>query len=353
MSEESFETTSNSASVEESLEQANDLVTGLWTGQLLRAAVKVGILENLSDEPTTVETLADKLELDADKSYRLLRALGHHGVVTEVEEGHFVLTHVGEFFQEDHPHSQQQELLFFHSPEWVSPMFHLADIVKEGDPNGFVREFGCDLFEYTETNSAFGNVFNNFMTAASRDQTSAVLSALEEYDFTSFSHVCDVGGGHGHLLCHLLEAYPSLEGTVLDLPSVVAEEQQRLAPKLGVEERCTYAGGDMFDEVPSADAYFLKWILHDWSDEECVRILSNIHEAAPSDGRVFIIELVVPGPGTPHFGKHLDMTMMVHLGGRERTKAEYSTLLEKADWKLVEKWDPDQHPMSVLEAEKF
>lgn len=352
MGDDSSDATSTSDRIEEPLSEAQDLVGGLWSGRLLHTAVTVGLFERLTDEPTAVTRLADELGLDPDKSYRLLRALGHYGVVTEDDGRRFALTPVGELFGDDHPRSLQDNVLFLHSPEWVSAMLHLPAIIREGDPNGFVREFDCGVFEYMEDNPEFAEVFNNFMTAASRNQTDAVLEALDQYDFSQFSDVCDVGGGHGHLLCHLLDAHPHLDGVVLDLPSVVEEESQHWAPKLGVEDRCTYLSGDMFDEVPEADVYVLKWILHDWSDEECVRILSNIRDAAPADGRLFIVEAIIPGPQTPHFSKRLDTTMMVHLGGRERTQAEYATLLDKADWELAERWDPEQSPMSVLEAKK-
>lgn len=333
-------------------EVAHDLVTGLWTGRLLRSAIEVGLIDRLASEPTPAETLAEELDLDRDKTYRLLRALGHHGVLTEDADRQFALTPVGERFQSDHPHSLRDEVLFLHSPEWVSAMFHLPEVVRDGEPNGFVREFGCGVFEYMETDPEFARLFNDFMTAASRGQSDAVLSALEDYDFGQFSSVCDVGGGHGHLLCHVLDAHPHLDGTVLDRPSVVREKSDRWDAKLGVEDRCTYVGGDMFEAVPVADAYFMKWILHDWSDEACVRILSTIHESAPPDARLFVVEAVVPGPETPHFSKRLDMTMLVHLGGRERTLAEYEALLDEADWELVDRWEPDEHYMTVLEARK-
>lgn len=352
MGDQSSEPTPDPEELDDALTEAQDLLMGLWTGRLLNAAVNVGMFDGLDNELTAAKTLANELDLDPDKSYRLLRALGHHGVLTEGPDRQFALTAVGELFQADHPHSLRAEVLFLHSPEWVSAMFHLPDIVEEGEPNGFVREFGVGIFEYMESNPGFAESFNNFMTAASRRQTEVVLSALQEYDFSEFSQVCDIGGGHGHLLCHFLEAHSHLEGIVLDLPSVVAGESQRWAAKLGVEDRCTYLAGDMFETVPTADAYFMKWILHDWSDEDCVRILANIHESAPPDGRLFIAESVVPGPETPHFSKRLDMTMMVHLGGRERTVAEYEELLDAAEWELVERWNPERHHMSVLEARK-
>jgi hypothetical protein len=108
----------------------------------------------------------------------------------------------------------------------------------------------------------------------------------------------------------------------------------------------------MFEDVPRADAYVLKWILHNWDDEECQQILSTIHEAAPADGRLFIIESVVPGPETSHYAKRLDVSMMVQVGGRERTRDEYLSLLERTGWEFVARRDPEEEPLSVLEAVK-
>lgn len=354
MAEEGPETTNHSPPVEDLVAEATDLVgtDELWSGQMLYTSVQLGIIELLGDEPTSATAIATELDLHTDNCYRLLRALSHFGVLEEDQDRRFTLTSVGELFRADHPHSVRHLLLVDRSPEWVLPMLHLGDVVEDGEPNGFVREFGCEFFEYLERNREFGEVFNDHMTARSRRETAFVLDALDGYDFSAFSHVCDVGGGHGHLLCRLLEATPQLEGTVLELPSVVAEEDQLWASKVGVEDRCTYEAGDMFDRVPEADAYLAKFILHDWVDEKCVQILSNIYEAAPPDGRLFVIEAVVPGPKTSHFAKRLDMTMMVHVGGRERTEPEYARLLERAGWELEETWVPEEGPLTVLEAMK-
>lgn len=354
MVEESPETTDGSGSVEDLVAEATDLIgTGkLWSGQLLYTSVRLGIIDLLGDGPMSADVIANELDLHADNCYRLLRALGHFGVLEETQDHRFTLTPVGKLFQADHPHSVQHLLLVDRSPEWVLPMLHLSDIIEEGEPNGFVREFGCEFFEYLEQNQEFGAIFNDHMTARSKRETEFVLDALDAYDFSAFSHVCDVGGGHGHLLCRLLETNPHLDGTVLELPSVIAEEDRLWASKVGVVDRCEYQEGDMFEEVPEADAYLMKFILHDWVDKECVRILSNVYEAAPSDGRLFVIESVVPGPKTSHFSKRLDMTMMVHTGGCERTKSEYSRLLKRAGWTLEETWIPEEGPLTVLEAAK-
>lgn len=333
-------------------DDANALIgiEGLWSGRILHTAATLGLFEHLDSDPKTAHALADELDLDANHTYRLLRAMAHYGVLDETQPQGFALTPLGELFQADHPETLQPDLLFNRSPEWARTMLHLPDIVTEGGPNGFVREFGRGFYEYLETHPEFEATCNAVMESASRDHPDHVLEFLDSYDVSELAHVCDVGGGHGRLLCHVLDAYPHLQGTVLERPSVIAEEEQRWAPQLDVTDRCTYVPGDMFEAVPAADAYFLKWILHNWTDEECRDILSTIHEAAPADGRLFVIETVVPGPGTSHFAKRLDITMMVQVSGRERTKAEYSDLLAQSGWELVETWTPEAGAMSVLEA---
>lgn len=328
---------------------AQELVEGLWSGQVLHAAVRVGLFDQLDEEPTAAATLAADLDLDPDATYRLLRALSHFGVLSEDDSRRFALTPVGQFFRADHPRSVRPGLVLFHSPEWIRALTHLPDILREGGPDGFVREYGRGIFDYMTDVPEFASAFNEFMTSMSHRQAEAFLGVLEEYDVSEFERVCDVGGGHGYLCCRLLEQYPALEGTVFDRPSVVAEEPT-VAMDFGVADRCDYVGGDMFESVPEADAYVLKWILHDWTDGECVDILSTVREAAPSDARLFVLEAVVPGPEQSHFSKQLDITMLVHMGGRERTRAEYASLLERAGWTIVDEWVPPEGPMRILEA---
>lgn len=328
---------------------AQELVEGLWSGQALYAAVQVGLVDRLDEEPTAAETLAAALDLDPDATYRLLRALSHFGVLTEDDSRRFALTPVGQFFRADHPRSVRPGLVLFHSPEWIRAMTQLPDIVREGEPDGFVREHGRGIFDYMEDAPEFARAFDEFMTTMSRQHAEVVLGVLADYDVSQFDRVCDVGGGKGYLCCRLLAQYPDLEGTVFDRPSVV-EAEPELPDEFGVADRCDYVAGDMFGSVPEADAYVLKWILHDWSDEDCVDILSTVREAAPSDARLFVVEAVVPGPEASHFSKQLDMTMLVQMGGRERTLAEYEALFERAGWALGDQWEPPEGPMRVLEA---
>ncbi|HSA73868.1 MAG TPA: methyltransferase [Nitrososphaeraceae archaeon] len=171
------------------------------------------------------------------------------------------------------------------------------------------------------------------MSSHSTIQTTWVSEALDRYDFSDVNCVCDVGGGQGHLLCSLLGKYPHLNGIVLELESAIKNKEFLWAGKMGLEDRCKYIAGNMFNEVPTADAYMMKMILHDWSDNECVKILSNINDASSNKGTVLIAQHLVPGPDIPHFSKIFDIHMMCVASGRERTIDEYVQLLKNSGWK--------------------
>src|SRR5262249_22496156 len=142
---------------------------------------------------------------------------------------------------------------------------HLSAMVRDGRQNGFVREFGHTAFEHVALDAEYRAAFNEGMSGYSIAQTGWLLDALTGYDFSKIKHVCDVGGGDGHMLCNLLAKYRHMTGTVLDLPSVFEDRSRLWAEQMNVADRCRYVGGDMFKEVPQADAYMMKMILHDWN----------------------------------------------------------------------------------------
>lgn len=200
-------------------------------------------------------------------------------------------------------------------------------MIKDGQQNSFAREYGYSAFGYAQRNSEYGSIFNQAMTSYSNIHTNWVLNAIDKYDFTKVHSVCDIGGGYGHLISHLLLKYSHIAGCVLDLQYVIKNKEQLWANKIGVADRCQYIAGDMLAKVPSADTYLMKLILHDWNDEECVKILSNANRVSLEGSRIFIIEHLIPDPQSPHFSKLFDMHMICWGSGRERTIEEYSALL--------------------------
>jgi len=329
-------------------EKTSDIIFGRWKSQILYTGVKLGIFDCITSDVKSTSDIVNELDLEPKLAYRLLRALSSMGLVKEEPcRTGFSITPQGELLSKDHPQTLRGVTLLEEGPEHYAIWKHLSTMIKEGKQNAFVREFGCKLFEYRDRNPAYAEVFNQAMSSYSSAQTKWVLDALDKYDFSNMHHICDIGGGTGHLLGNLLLKYPHVKGTVLELESVINKEESLLASKLGVSERCSYVSGDMFDsstnsQIPSADAYIMKMILHDWSDEECVRILSNVYRSSPKHARLFIAEHLVPSPNIPHFSKLFDIHMMCVASGKERTVDEYSSLLEQSGWKYVQTHHPHQ-----------
>ncbi len=329
-----------------------DMIFGRWRSQILYAGVKLGVFDALSVGPKSSTDLAAELCLNPALTYRLLRALGSLVLLKEEMDQMFSLAPAGEYLRKDHPETLRGMTLLEEGPEHYAVWKHLPAMIEDGNQDGFVREFGHPIFVHAVEDSEYGAVFDEAMSSYSSGETAMVLEALAAHDFSGISHLCDVGGGHGHLLCSLLAKYPDLRGTVYELPNVIERKDLLWAKKMNVSNRCEYVAGDMFKEVPRADAYLLKHILHDWNDAECVRILSNMHEEAPSGARACVAEVIVPGPETPQFSKLFDIHMMCATSGQERTEEEYVALFDRAGWRHVKTWYPASKLMGVVEAVK-
>lgn len=329
-----------------------EIIFGRWRSQILYTGVGLGVFDALAAGPATATKAAVELHVDSEALYRLMRALGSIGLLEEDDKRTFSLTSMGDLLRADHPHSLRPMTLLEEGPEHYAAWKHLPALIREGKQDGFAREFGEPAFAHASRNADYGKVFNEAMSSFSAMDNMMLLEALKNYDFTDIARICDVGGGQGYALCNLLAAFPHLQGTVLELPNVIADKKGLWAGKMALEQRCTYVAGDMFDKVPAADAYLIKRVLHDWNDAECHTILSAMHRAAPKGGKALIVEQVVPGAGTPHFSKLFDVHMLVWGTGRERTTEEYARLLKEAGWKYLKTWYPASGMLGVVEAAK-
>jgi hypothetical protein len=326
-----------------------DLIFGRWRSQILYAGVRLGVFEALRAKTKDAATIAQELELDAESGYRLLRALGALELLREEDGRKFSITEAGRYLLADHPQTLRGVTLLEEGPEHYALWKHLPAMIRDGRQNAFVREFGRMAFEHAAVNSAYAAVFDEAMSSYSGSQTALALQALEGYDFSGISHLCDVGGGHGHLICGFLAKYPHLRGSVLERPEVIADQSRLWAGRLGLSDRCRYVPGNMFEAVPSADAYLMKLILHDWNDDECVRILRTLRRAATKGGRVLIIEHLITEPAAADFAKLFDIHMMCWGTGRERAAAEYAALLERAGWKYRQTLYPLNRIIGIVE----
>jgi hypothetical protein len=328
-----------------------ELIFGQWKSRVLHAGVRLGLVEALSPGGArTADEIARELRLDPALSYRLLRALANIGLMTERDPRTFMLTEEGRHLLADHPQSLRPVALLQGGAEHMAIWNHLPEMIRDGRQDGFVREFGHTAFEHMEQNAGYAAMFHAAMNSYSASQTEPVIEALRGFDFDSVKLVCDIGGGYGYLLCGLLQEHPHLGGIVLERPGILEASDLLEAHRFGLADRCRYIAGDMFEEVPAADLYLLKLILHDWSDADCVRILSATRRSARPGARIVIIEHVVPGPATPHFAKLYDIHMMCWGPGRERSAEEYAALLAQSGWRYAGTRPATSSLLGIIEA---
>jgi len=321
------------------------MIMGFRNTQMIYVAVKLGIADLLKDGPKEVESLAQATGTDAPSLYRLLRALASVGIFAEDEQDRFALTPLAELLQSDVSGSQRARALFFGgSVEWRS-WGEMMYSITTGKPT-FREIYGMDPWEYMAKDPELNATFNNFMFANTQSQAEAVVAA---YDFSGFDTVVDVGGGFGALISAILQANPNLHGILSDAPHVVIDAGP-LLEAAGVRNRCELVPCDFFTSVPQGgDAYILKKIVHDWDDEHALAILKTCRRAVPEHGRLLIIESVIQSGNAPDPAKILDLQMLLDFAGRERTEAEFRTLLGEARFTLT-KVVPAESQFSIIEA---
>lgn len=323
-----------------------ELGTGAWTTAALYSAARLGIADQLAAGPARANDIAARVGADPDGVYRLMRALASRGVFAQRTDGAFTLTRIGQALRSDTEGSLRDMVLFIGHPIRWADWGHLEHSVRTGQ-TAFAELHGAPFFDYLARDPEFAEVFNRAMTAGSG---LADAVALAQYDFTGFRLVADVGGGHGSVLSTILRSAPGAHGVLFDLPAVVANAEPTFTAA-GVADRVKITGGSFMESVPEgADAYVMKNIIHDWQDEDAVRILRNIRTAIADGGKLVLLEMVLPERADSFIGLMLDLEMLVTAGGRERTRAEYANLLRRSGFRLTRVLDTVT-PLSIIEAE--
>jgi hypothetical protein len=314
----------------------------LWVAAELKVADLIGAGSKPIDE------LAKKTNSNEDALFRILRLLSMMGIFTETKPRHFALTPPAELLRSDHPQSMRDTVVWLADPFHFNIAAELLHSVRTGQPT-VEHMTGKPAFEYFPTNAV---EFQRFHLAMTNLSAMAVGAALEAYDFSPFPTIVDVGGGHGFAICSILEKYPQMQGILFDLKDIVPGAEQRIC-ELHLEKRCRTAHGDFFQSVPEGgDLYFMKHILHDWTDARATIILRNCRRAleGKSNGKVVLLEFVVPPGNQPHPSKIIDIEMLFFPGGRERMEQEWRELFAGAGFRLS-RIAPTKSPFSVIEAE--
>ncbi len=329
-------------------EQIMQLSTAYMAPACLYVAAKLRIADQLASGPKSVSELAGSArEIHEGSLYRILRALASVGVFTESTPRTFANTPASEMLREHVPASMRDVVLFMTNPTHFRVFAEMEHSVRTGQ-TGIKHLTGLDAFEFLRQNPAEEQAFNAAMSGLSGQYAHAVLEA---YDFSDLGTIADIGGGHGALLCAVLSKHYGLRGIVFDAPHV-ADGAAPHIESMGLGDRCQALGGDFFSKVPPADSYVLKSVIHDWDDERAIAVLKNCAASMGGDkGKVLLLEMVLSPGNEPHFGKWVDLEMLLMAGGHERTESEFAELLAKAGLRLT-RVVRTKSPVCVIESVK-
>jgi len=321
------------------------MVTASWASKVVYAAAKLGLADHLDGGPKSAAELSEAIGTHAPSLHRLMRTLASMGILTEDDVQRFALTPLGAALKIGAPGSARSSVLTLGSPWFVGAFEQIIHSLETGD-TGFEKNMGMPIFNYLGQHPEDASMFSETMVGFHGTEPAAVAAA---YDFSSFEKIVDVGGATGNMLAEILDRHAGPRGVLFDMPHVVGDAPALLEER-GVEQRVTIESGDFFKTVPSGgDAYLLSHVIHDWSEEQCLTILGHCRKSMKANGRLLIVEMVLPAGDTPHPGKMLDMVMLVLPGGQERTEPEYSALLGNAGFRLV-RVVPTESAVSIVEA---
>ncbi|GAB3258657.1 acetylserotonin O-methyltransferase [Kineosporia babensis] len=322
-----------------------DLIQGAVITQAVSVAAKLGVADVLAQGPLSAGEIAQRVGSDPEATHRLLRTLSGYSVFSAQDDGRFALTPLGESLREDAPDSMRGLALLMGHPLMWEEWAHLGTSVRTGEAN-LPKLRGMGAYDFLMANPEYAGEFFLGMRSMSESETGPVVAA---YDFSPYRTVVDVVGGRGTLLAGILQQAPQAQGILFDAERSTGEAPSVLAAA-GVQDRATIRNGTYFDKLPAgADVYVLKHILHDFSEQDCLRVLSNVREAIADGGRMLVIEYVLDDPNQHHPGTVIDLWLLLLLGAQERTLQQYTDLFAKAGLKVTG-CTPTGSPVSIIEA---
>ncbi|MER0443364.1 methyltransferase [Streptomyces sp. Edi4] len=310
----------------------------------LYTVTRFGVADHLVDGPRTPAELAELTGVNGPHLHRILRYLATREVFREDEQGRFHLTVLANLLRPGVPASLHDSFLMLGNEElYWKPMGRLHETVRTGH-TVFDDMYGAQFFPYLQTVPELSTLFNSGTAGFSRQWIEQIASS---YAFPAGAKVIDIGGGRGDLLRGVLAVNPEITGALYDQESVLAEHRLDVPELAG---RWSTEAGNFFERVPAGyDYYFLKSVLHDWSDDDCLRILKSVREGMREGSRLLVIDPVIPPGNEPDASKTIDAMMMVIHDGKERTQEDFEEILGKGGFK-IERILPTPGLMSVIEA---
>ena len=325
-------------------EKLIEILLGAALSRAVCSIAELGVADHIQKgSPQSVASLARATATHERSLYRVMRFLASHGLFQETGNQEFDHTSLSLCLRSDAENSFRAAAQMIHRTFGAWDGLHHSLLTGEA---GFKKAYGLPIFEYIPRHPDLGPIFDAGMTSIHGYETAAMLDA---YDFSDVHVLADIGGGNGSLITGVFKRYSGMKGILFDLGHVIGRAKQNLQAS-GLSERCAVIEGSFFETIPSgADAYLFRHIIHDWTDEQCLQILGHCRKVIPNDGKLLIVETIVPTDNKFSIAKDFDITMMTYPGGLERTEEEYGELLQKAGFRLTS-ITPTRSMVSVIES---
>lgn len=295
--------------------------------QAVSTFAALGLAEAFADGPRSLDSLAAERQLDPGVLRALLRMTAGLGYLESPAPGSYALTPAGKLLRQDQLGALAA---FVGSREQWDPWSALRDVAGGGD-TAFARRFGRNLYAQLAADGDAAARYNRAIDAYTAHEAAALC---QHYDFGACQHLVDVGGGCGSLLRALLQRWPQLRGTLVDLPHVVAAAEPSLTAQFGERLQCW--GGDFFADLPAGhDTYLCKHVLHNWDDARAVTLLRRCAGAMTADGRVLAIEYALAPDDRSDLAATMDLEMLVLNGGAVRRRPELRRLFQAAGLRVA------------------
>ena len=306
-----------------------EMLGAQWIASAISCLARLGIPDLIEDGPKSADELASRIGVEPRALYRLMRATASAGVLSEGPDGRFSQTRLSAVLRSEASPSLRSWAIFMTGELQLRGWGHLDYCVRTGK-QAPEQIYGKPVFEYFREHPQEAENFNQAMTELSSIESPAVVEA---FDFGGLRSIVDVGGGHGLLLATVLERNPHMRGILYDRQAVI--DGAKSGPLKTLMERCTLVSGDMFASVPAgADAYMMKYIIHDWPDDVCVKILQHCRRGVNPGGKLLVVDHVIQPGNSFDFAKFMDLEMLLFPGGWERTERQFGDLLAAAGWRL-------------------
>ena len=307
-----------------------EMVQGFYVTKAIGVAADLNLSEHLKQSEKSISELSRITNTHEESLYRMMRMLASQGIFIEKKNQIFKNNRLSNSLLDQQNSMRHMVMHQVNGINWK--MFEELDYVVKSGKNAAQKVLGMDVFEYLEKNPDKNKLYNHAMTNSSLMLSYAILS---EYNFKKADTIIDIGGGQGILLAMILQKYKSVQGKVFDLPHVV-EGAKEIAQQYNVSERLETIPGNFFKSIPSGgDMYFLKSIIHNLSDDQCVHLLKDIKAVLPENGKILIFEPIIEMNNRYSFAKLYDIQMLVgRSGGKERTRYEFEHIINDAGLKL-------------------